>query len=55
MYVFNPITLLLFPTVDHRIYHETLHRPAGGGLGGSGGRAEGVLGCQEGDTAVSAV
>ena len=51
----SPITLLLSPTVDHHIHLEALHRPAGGGLGGSGGRAEGVLGSQEGYTAVSAV
>ena len=41
-------------SVDHHSYHEAVHGSAGRGPGGSGGRAEGVLRCEEGDTEVSA-
>ena len=50
-----PLPLHTPSSVDHHSYHEAMHGSAGRGPGGSGGRAEGVLRCEEGDTEVSAV
>lgn len=52
MALHGPTMVHLLSPDNHHGHHQAVHGPAGSSLGSSSGRAEGVLGCEEGDTKV---